>query len=184
MARPYRDRGGLGVGFEEEAGGWDEAGGVGVEAGSEGEVDAAVEELEGEGGFLSEAVDDPGLGGAGGAVDGEEEIVGAHAVDDEGLLELLADGYLAAEDVGLQREGRVTEAVEAAFADGHDAGVGAELQELIEVGLWRVGGVPRVDAHGVDACGVGDAGVRIGGDDGAGTRNVGVYVGYGCGHMC
>ena len=52
------------VGFAEETVGGDYGEGVGVMSGSEAEVEAVAEEHLRKGGFATEAVDDPWLGGA------------------------------------------------------------------------------------------------------------------------
>ena len=112
------------VGRDYGGGGW-------VEAMAEGEGKASAKELLGGGCLAAESVDDPltrsGPMATGG---GEEEIIGADGMDYEGLAEFGCEVCMEVEECGLCGDVGSAEAVEATFADGHNAwvtGIGHEL---------------------------------------------------------
>ncbi len=173
-----------------EAVGGDDGCGGGVVAEAERETEAGAQQSLSGGGLAPVAVYYPhARSGTVAAYGGEEQIVGVHVVYYQGLVQAGGEAGVEVEHGLLHGDVASAQAVDAAFAYGHDARVAGGGHEGAQSGECDGAlGVPRVYAHAVCASGQHRlAGAQAhDGAPGAGPVGVvGVYVGVsgeGLGH--
>jgi hypothetical protein len=103
-------------------------------------------------------------------------VIGPHAMDQKGLAHFLAEPDLALEDGCLHGHRDGTELVEPTLAHHPDLRMEESLAQKLPIGIGGLGGMPRVDAHGITLIPEGDELAGEGVEKRLGRGMMAVYV--------